>query len=147
VYGSCLSEVVNAARFVDALEVMSDPFVREATRRLLADEVLHGQFGFYLLEVYRPWLESHPDARVRLARYLRHAFAVFERAHASAPLPPRDRGPTADELAVGIPDPWRMRDVFYQTVEHAIVPGLERFGIAAGNAWRRRRLVTSAPAE
>ena len=34
--------------------------------------------------------------------------------------------------------------MFYQTLEHAIVPGLERFGIAAERAWRERSLATGA---
>jgi hypothetical protein len=31
-------------------------------------------------------------------------------------------------------------ETFYATLEGAIVPGLERFGIEAGTAWRERSL-------
>src|SRR5260370_12124479 len=63
IYGCCLSETVNAARFVDALETITDPFVRETTRRLLADEVLHAQFGYMYLALWRDWL-AQPPARL-----------------------------------------------------------------------------------
>jgi hypothetical protein len=136
VYGCCLSEVVNTARFVDMLDTMTDPFLRDVTRQLLSDEVLHGQFGFHYLEAWRPWLEAHAEVRDSLGRYLRHAFAVLERQLSGAGAPPKAL--TADDRALGNPDPARLPETFYQTVAGAVVPGLERFGIAAGEAWRTR---------
>ena len=142
IYGCCLSEIVNSARFVDAIDTMSDPFIRDATRQLLADEVLHGQFGFHYLEWSRPWLDEHPQARVTIGRYLRFAFAVLERDLSGAsPKKAELTKLTDEERAIGIPDPERLPVVFYQTIEGAIVPGLERFGIDAGEAWRSRSLV------
>lgn len=137
VYGCCLSEIVNTARFVDALDTMSDPYLRDVTRQLLSDEVLHGQFGFHYLEAWRDWLDTHDDVRASLARYLRHAFAVLERQLSGAGAPPKAL--TTDERALGIPDPARLPETFYQTMVGAIVPGLERFGIQAGEAWKERR--------
>lgn len=138
IYGSCLSEVVNSARFVALLDVTRDAYLRDATRRLLADEVAHGQFGYHYLDAWRPWLDAHPDARASIARYLRYAFAVYERDLSGG------RGPfearTDDELHAGLPDLAASREVFYQTIEHAVVPGLERAGLDAGDAWRRRSL-------
>lgn len=143
IYGCCLSETVNAARFVDALETIGEPLMRDATRLLLADERLHSQFGFFYLEAWRPWLDAHPDVRGSIERYLRHAFVIFERelsgvGHAPAPM-------TDEERALGLPDRQRLPETFYATVEHAIVPGLERFGIDAGTSWKRRAL-EGAPA-
>lgn len=136
IYGSCISEVVNSARFVALLDATRDPFLRDATRRLLADEVTHGQFGYHYLDAWRPWLDAHPDARASIARYLRYAFAVYERDLSGG------RGPfearTDDELRAGVPDLAVSREVFYQTIEHAVVPGLERAGLDAGDAWRAR---------
>jgi hypothetical protein len=138
IYGCCLSEIVNTARFVDMIDTMSDPYLRDVTRQLLSDEVLHGQFGFHYLEASRDWLERHPDVRASLGRYLRHAFAVLERQLSGAGAPPRVL--SADERALGLPDPARLPETFYQTVTGAIVPGLERFGIGAGEAWAGRSL-------
>lgn len=51
---------------------------------------------------------------------------------------------TADERALGLPDPARLPETFYATVEGVIVPGLERYGIEAGAAWRERKLEGTA---
>jgi hypothetical protein len=137
IYGCCLSEVVNCARFVDVMDTMTDAYLRDVTRQLLSDEVLHGQFGFHYLEAWRPWLEAHPDVLTSLGRYLRHAFVVLEQQLSGAGAPSKTL--SADDRALGIPDPARLPETFYQTVAGAIVPGLERFGIAADEAWRTRR--------
>ncbi|MGZ3476698.1 MAG: ferritin-like domain-containing protein [Polyangiales bacterium] len=136
VYGCCLTEIVNCARFVDVLEQMSDPFFRDLVRRLLADERLHGQFGFHYLEICRGWLDD--AARASMGRYLRYAFAVVEKDLSGAGSKRPDL--TDEERAIGLPDPRRLPETFYATMEGAIVPGLERFGIEAEKAWRTRTL-------
>lgn len=137
VYTTACSEMVACARFVATLDHTTDPYLRQALRRLLADEILHAQFGLHYLEAWRPWLEAHPDVIGSLERYVRHAFAVLEGELAPrppfAPLEP-------DARALGADDPALAREVFYGTMEGAIVPGLERFGIDAGRAWRERVL-------
>lgn len=137
IYATCLSEMVAIARLVDEVEATADPFLRDATRRLLADEVLHGQYGFHYLEAWRPWLDAHPDVNASLERYLVHAFAVLE-VELGGPVRvelPRTR----DEIALGLLPAERSRQVFYDTIVHAVVPGLERLGLAAGRAWNERR--------
>jgi hypothetical protein len=57
---------------------MRDPFLRDVTRVVLSDEVVHGQFGFFYLEVWRDWLEARPEVRQSIARYLRHGFVIME---------------------------------------------------------------------
>jgi hypothetical protein len=136
IYTTCMSEMVACARFVATLDRTTDPYMRDMTRRLLADEVLHGQFGFHYLSTWRPWLDAHPEARAGLDRYLVHAFAVIEGE--LAPTPPF-RALTAHEMALGADDGALAREVFYGTTEGAIVPGLEQLGLAAGKAWRERR--------
>jgi hypothetical protein len=137
-YGCALSEIVNTARFVDALDSMSDPLLKDITRQLLSDEVLHGQFGFFYLDEWRDWLDANADVKGSLARYLRHAFAVLETQLSGVGGAPKSL--TEDERALGLPDPVRLPETFYATVEGAIVPGLERYGIEAGRAWRERKL-------
>lgn len=136
IYTTCLSEMIAIARLVDEVESTRDPFLRDATRRLLADEVLHGQFGFHYLEARRAWLDAHADVRTSLERYLTHAFAVLEAALASEG---SGRVLSDDERALGLQPPERARQIFYETITHAIVPGLERFGLDATRAWRERR--------
>jgi hypothetical protein len=137
IYTTCMSEMVAVARFVDTLDEMEEPYLRDRTRLLLADEILHGQFGFFYLTAWKPYLDANPDEVRSLERYLVHAFSVIEDALAGPPARFVER--TKDEIALGLPEPVRSRDIFYQTMEHATVPGLERFGIDAGKSWRERR--------
>jgi hypothetical protein len=137
-FGHALVEMVNTANLVDILDTMSDPYLREATRRLLADEVQHATFGFDYLTAWAPWLASHPEVVGALDRFLRRAFAELERARSGAGLPARELSP--DEIALGIADPARVTVVLHQTVEGAIVPALEGFGFDARAAWRERAL-------
>jgi hypothetical protein len=136
IFGNALVETVNTAQLVDFHDHMSDPYLREATRRLLADEVQHAAFGFDYLAAWAPWLDAHPDVRGSLDRFLRSAFGELERVRSSSALPPRKLTP--DEAALGIGDPERLMTVFFQTVELAIVPALEGFGLDAGTAFRER---------
>jgi hypothetical protein len=138
IFCTCLSEMNSVAYFIAALDVMTDPYLRDVIRQLLSDEVLHGQFGFSYLEAWSPWLDAHPDVRGSVARYLRYAFAVVEREFARG-----ERGadvPTKDDLALGVIGPGLSGEVFRQTMEAAVVPGLARFGIDAEMAWRGRSL-------
>lgn len=141
IYTTCCSEMVACARFVATLDRMRDPYLMQQSRRLLADEILHGQFGFHYLEASRAWLEAHPDVVASLERYLAHAFAVLEAELAPDVPPPGRGGPpplSEDALALGADDPRLAREVFYGTIEGAVLPGLERLGIDAGRAWRQR---------
>ena len=45
-----------------------------------------------------------------------------------------------DERALGIPEPRRIQEVFYTTVEGAILPALERYGFEARASWKTRSL-------
>ncbi len=138
IYTTCLSEMVAVARFVDVIDQMEEPWLRDCTRRLLADEVLHGQFGFHYLETWAPWLEANAGVCESLERYLRHALAVLEVQLAGTS--PRPWTITDEERALGCPDPARAREVFETTMEGAVLPALERYGIRAQRAWQRRRV-------
>ncbi|MDQ3034363.1 MAG: ferritin-like domain-containing protein [Myxococcota bacterium] len=135
IYTTSCSEMIACARFVATLDHTEDPYLRQVMRRLLADEILHGQFGFHYLEAWRPWLEARPEIIASLERYLTHAFAVIERELApEPPFEPLD----AQSRALGADDASLAREVFYGTMEGAIVPGLERFGIDATRCWTER---------
>jgi hypothetical protein len=138
IFTTCLSEMNSVSYFVAALERMRDPYLRGVTRRLLADEVLHGRFGFSYLEAWSPWLDAHPEVRAGLAGYLRFAFAVVEREFTQGEL--GRFAPLPDDDALGVLPPSFSAETFRRTMIDAVVPGLERFGIAAGDAWRRRAL-------
>lgn len=139
IFTTCISEMVACARFVATLDHTTDEPMRGVLRALLSDEVLHGRFGFYYLESRADLLVSDHTLRAGLERFLTHAFAVAERE--LAPAPPH-RKSSELELAFGLEDPALAHEVFFGTIEHAVVPGLARFGLDASSAWRERRLLT-----
>lgn len=47
---------------------------------------------------------------------------------------------SADDLALGVVPPGLSAEVFRATMTEAVIPGLERFGLGAEDAWRRRSL-------
>jgi len=117
---------------------MKDPYLRDVTRRLLSDEVLHGRFGFTYLESCAEWLAARPEVRASISRYLRFAFAVVEREFtAGESVVSND---SADDEALGVVSAGVSAAVFRETMIDAVVPGLERFDIPAEDAWRRRTL-------
>jgi hypothetical protein len=136
IYGNCMTETVNVARLVDASENARDEYMQHALYALLSDEVRHARFGFALLADWGPWLTAHPAAHRATELHLPHAFASLERTLSGVGAVGDGFG--EDDVALGSPDPGRLSEVFYSTVEEAVIPGLERAGFAAGAAWRAR---------
>jgi hypothetical protein len=143
IYGCCMSETVNAARLAKRMGQTRDPFIRETFRQLAADERFHAQFGFFYLETRREWLAARPAVRQSLARFLRYAFAQLEQQMGGNPA--NARPPSEDERAIGLPDLTDISATFQETMLNACIPGLERFGIEAGAAWRTRTSTQSPP--
>jgi hypothetical protein len=135
-YVCCLSEMVNVVRLAKNLGEVTDPFIRDAFRLLLADERLHAQFGFHYLAHRGAWLEARPEIARSLGRYLRYAFVQLEQVMGTVPAGGQAR--TDAERAIGLPDLTDLSATFQETILNACIPGLERFGIEAGAAWRQR---------
>ena len=137
IYTTCCSEMVACARFVATLDAVTDPFMQAAFRELLADEILHGQFGFHYLALEAQWLAGEPTARASTHRFLRHAFKVIEgelsMAGTFAPVDAAGR-------ALGLEDAAVARALFFETMEGAVVPALNAVGLEATTAWRERAL-------
>lgn len=136
IYACCMSEMIALGRLVDVLETTTDPIAAAVTRSIVADEVMHGRFGFLFLEARRSELARDDDLRASLTEYCRHAFAVLEDE-----LVGRLAGaekPSAGAAALGVIDPERAREVFYGTIAAAVVPGLAQHGIDAEWAWATR---------
>lgn len=131
IYTTCLSEMVAVARLADSLE-RSGPEVRPAIRAILADEVMHGQFGFLALDALQDRLDT--ETRADLDAYLPLAFGVLERE-----LVRGSREPRPGAVALGVIESGRAREVFYEVIAEAIVPGLEARGLAATRAWKQRQ--------
>lgn len=132
-----VSEMYSVAFFVASLDRMTDPYLRAVTRSLLTDEILHGRFGFFYLEGCAEWLAERPDVRASISRYLRLVFAVCEREFVREP---REHAVGADGDALGLVSSELSREIFGETMEKAVAPGMERFGLDACSAWRTRAL-------
>ncbi len=132
-----VSEMHSVAFFVASLDRMEDASIRSVTRSLLSDEILHGRFGFYYLQAWSEWLAARPEVRASISRYLRHVFAVCERELVCEP---SGRPPGADDDRLGLVSNELGREIFLSTMEEAIVPALERFGLDATRVWRTRTI-------
>jgi hypothetical protein len=116
---------------------------RETRRRRprSGDEIRHARFGFVLLAEWAGWLGAHPDTVRALDAFLPGAFVALEKALSGVGASANGYGD--DDRALGSPDPARLPETFYVTVEQAIVPGLDRLGLAASLAWRSRPATAS----
>jgi len=138
---TCISELHAVAVFVASLDGIEDGYLRDRTREVLADEVLHGELGFIYLEAAMPWLRESERELSALARYLRFAFAWAERE-----LAPREaaalsaKAPSPDAIRLGMVPFEVRRDLYQRTMFEAVVPAFERLGVPAEDAWRRRAL-------
>jgi hypothetical protein len=130
-----LSETHSISYFIASLDRLEDPYLRAVTRDLLSDEILHGRFGFHYLQAWSDWLAERPAVRASISRYLGCAFAVCEQAITREP---SAYGHGPDDARLGLVPHEETSAIFRNTMESAIVPGLERFGLDAEHAWRTR---------
>lgn len=128
---SCLSETVAVALIRAEQQEVRPPEMTATLGRILADEVQHARFGWRVLRELGP---LPADLRGRLGEYLvvaLHHLREHELRHL-----PVDPLPTAEASAVGVCDGRDARSLFFEAVDTVILPGLERHGLAAREAWR-----------
>jgi hypothetical protein len=131
---SCLSETVAVGLIgAERLEMPEGP-LRELLSEIWADEVGHARFGWRALQKNLPGLDS--AGKTRLSLYLRVALRQLE-LHELEHLPLRSRPPAAG-AALGLCSGADARVLFYETVSQAILPSLEKLGLAANDAWAAR---------
>jgi hypothetical protein len=127
----CCSETVAVALVATEREQAGPPPVRRVLDQILRDEIKHSRFGWRLVSRLAPSLS--PRERASLGDYLVDAFAHQIRFHA----PFLDMPCASDAgLAIGAPHGRSNWLVFVSTMEEIVVPGLERCGLAAAEAWR-----------
>jgi hypothetical protein len=127
---SCCSETVAVALVGCEREQAGTTALRELLEQILRDEVRHARFGWRLLDELAPALDER--TRARLGDYL---VAVFQ--HQIAFHAPFLEMGSAEQpgVAIGAPDGdsnWR---IFVDTMMRVTVPGLERHGLPARQAW------------
>jgi hypothetical protein len=136
----CLSETVAVSLIgAERLEMPAGE-LHDLLTGIYADEVGHSRFGWRMLGVLATKLDS--ATKNRLADYLEVAFASLEE-HELAHLPEASR-PPPEGVALGLCSGSDARNLFFDTVEQVIVPGLESHGIPARRAWAMRNTQRAA---
>ena len=127
----CCSETVAVALVATEREQAGPRPLRRVLDQILRDEIKHSRFGWRLVDRFVPALS--PAERVSLGDYLVDAFAHQIRFHA-----PFLAMPCASEngIAIGAPHGRSSWLVFVATMETIVVPGLERCGLPATQAWQ-----------
>lgn len=127
----CCSETVAVALVATERELAGPPALRRVLDQILRDEIKHSRFGWRLVSRLAPSLSARE--RASLGEYLVDAFAHQVRFHA-----PFLAMPCAGEqgLALGAPHGRSNWLVFTTTMDDIVVPGLERCGLPAREAWR-----------
>lgn len=138
----CLSETVAVALIGAERLDMPEGSLRTLLTGLWADEIGHANEGWRLLRDELAGADA--SMLLRLGQYLRAAFAALEE-HELALLPSAARIPEGGE-ALGLCDGRQSRTLFHATVERVIVPGLERLGLPAREAWVQRGIPARAAA-
>ncbi len=137
----CCSETVAVALVGTERVQAGSEALRGVLDKILADEVGHARLGWKLIDELAPELDR--PARRRIDLYLVAAFQHQIQHHA-----PFLRWPAASDSAVslGVPDGPANWQCFLDTMTGVTVPGLERRGLAAGQAWERALARTIAAA-
>lgn len=130
----CCSETVAVALVATEREEAGPPAVRRVLDQILRDEIKHSRFGWRIASRLAPSLSA--KERRSLSSYLVDAFAHQVRFHA-----PFLDMPCAEDAgrAIGAPHGRSSWLVFVSTMNDIVVPGLERCGLAAAEAWREVR--------
>jgi hypothetical protein len=128
---SCCSETVAVSLVATERERAGAPELRGILDQILADEVKHSRLGWKLLGDVLPTLSA--EDRAAIDAYLPYAFEHQVDFHS----PFLDMKEQSD-AAVGAgaadgPSNWAC---FVETLTQVIVPGLDRLGLGASEAWQ-----------
>lgn len=148
VIACCIGETLSRP-MLEAISVVStDPLAEAVARQILRDEHLHAAFGFEALRWI--WARSPESTRERARAGLPRWLGAFERSTACG-ISIEEVASTEIAIEAGTPDRpnlGTLRDleyamIFYSTMEHEVIPGLEAIGLGALDAWRARPRRTS----
>jgi hypothetical protein len=130
----CVGETLSVNVLVAVRDNTPDPLARAVTTQLAADESIHSRFGWTLLEMFAPEMES--AERNYVNELLPGIFFATEQAvrveatEVFSPLSPFGAISNSDRNAL-----------LYRTFEKDIVEPFEKLGFDAVDAWERRARV------
>lgn len=126
----CCSETVAVALVATEREQAGPPALRKVLDQILRDEIKHSRFGWRLVSRLTPSLSK--KERDGLDAYLVDAFEHSIAFHGQF----LDMPYAGDEgVAIGAPHGGSSFVTFVTTMRQIVVPGLERCGLRAADAW------------
>lgn len=126
----CCSETVAVALVGAERELAPCPALADVLGSILADEVKHARFGWRLVDALVPTLDRR--ARDRLGGYLVSCFEHQLAFHAPFV---RWGAATLEAQGIGVPDGPANARTFLDVMTKVTVPGLERVGLPAREAF------------
>ena len=132
VHEVAIGETISMAMFREGRRAATEPLARAAIESILADEARHQQLGWDALAALGP-----SDAATRECT---RALATAEQQIAVPALRFLEAGEHFDPAwaALGVIEPERRVEAFYQAVEQLVIPRLDRLGLAGAQAWASR---------
>jgi hypothetical protein len=126
----CVVETCNTAQLATALHHITEPEIRLATRKILADEVQHSRLGWAYLE----WARANGEGEL-LAQHVPKMLWEAVGPEMFMDLPPHPE--EALLFRMGDPPMQLRRELFVHTITDVILPGLEKHGISTepARAW------------
>jgi len=133
----CVGETLSVALFRCSRDNATDLVAHQVLTRMLADESMHGRFGWW-------WLESMPrssDAQRFAEQFVGHVLGSV----ATDFLPTQTAAGLAKQGLPNAATPYggvcaeARRDAVMAAMDTIIVPGFEKAGIAAKRIWARAR--------
>ncbi|MDB5099200.1 MAG: hypothetical protein JWM80_3621 [Cyanobacteria bacterium RYN_339] len=130
----CLGETVSA-RLIGATHqgTRCAPF-KEVLRRLHADEVFHGEFGWQLVGLLL--VDASPEERAALAAMLPTSLRQLEAVCTTYGDAPEELAEA--DRALGSLSVREHREAFHRAVDEAVLPRLEALGLPGREAWAGR---------
>jgi hypothetical protein len=131
----CMSETIAVSVIrAEHAELEGGPLA-DVLEHILADEIRHARFGWTVLGFLAPRLDT--AAKQRLEAYLVDAFR--HQIEWEIPRLPVVPGRRAELAEAGVCDGGFARELFFETIESVIVPGLAQAGLDALPAWQQAR--------
>jgi hypothetical protein len=131
----CIGETMSVRLILAVRQMTTDPLARRLITCLAADESIHSNFGWTLLEVLTPVLS--PEDRAWVNECLPPFFeAIKDVVRSSAADDPVEPLSTAPPNPFGYLSARDRMSVFYETMQRDIVARFEALGYAAHSAWR-----------
>jgi hypothetical protein len=125
----CIGETLSTRMLAAVREQTTDPLARAVVTCLVADESVHGQFGWMLLEAFAPTFT--PEDRQALLSMLPGALAGAR----AAMIPSGEvRGPHVP-TSFGSLSPERRAEVFHHALARDVLPRFDELGLPGSAIW------------